>query len=290
MNIQDLGYLLGRLSKTGQVPAVGDFCELRKRAGLELDIEKGDTLLGGRFKNHKEVVKEIGTDELGQPTINGKKLLAFRIAKLMKKADPQNDATPNTSSNPLPDKAYKVNIPDPKVMKLWNSIKDLKKQAVYYPADVHAALMGPNPQRLYGKDYLNGELDEFHEALDAKDVKGVEEEKQDVMYAVQMLAYQLTKNNTPLVGADDKIKEFLHRPKVFESMFKEKNLPFNVDYLAGGSNYKKPAKIMAAFQLAGSPITEQEAGDLLARHGGLPKAALQNKPSQTNLLYKEIQW
>ena len=57
----------------------------KKQAAITLDIEKGDTLLGGRFKNIKTIVKDIGTDDLGQPTINGKKLLSFRIAKAMTK-------------------------------------------------------------------------------------------------------------------------------------------------------------------------------------------------------------
>lgn len=62
-----------------------------KQAAITLDIEKGDTLLGGRFKNHKTIVKDIGTDELGQPTINGMKLLSFRIAKKM----PEKEASMN---------------------------------------------------------------------------------------------------------------------------------------------------------------------------------------------------
>ena len=48
---------------------------------MKLDIKVGDVLLGGRFKNKRIIVKEIGTDELGQPTINGKPLLNFRIEK-----------------------------------------------------------------------------------------------------------------------------------------------------------------------------------------------------------------
>ena len=52
---------------------------------LELDLEKGDVILTGRFKNKRTVVKDIGTDDLGQPTINGMKLLTFRIEKLMPK-------------------------------------------------------------------------------------------------------------------------------------------------------------------------------------------------------------
>ena len=48
---------------------------------IKLDIKVGDILLGGKFKNKRIVVKEIGEDELGQPTINGKPLLKFRIEK-----------------------------------------------------------------------------------------------------------------------------------------------------------------------------------------------------------------
>jgi hypothetical protein len=48
---------------------------------MKLDIKVGDVLLGGKFKNKRIVVKEIGKDDLGQPTINGKPLLNFRIEK-----------------------------------------------------------------------------------------------------------------------------------------------------------------------------------------------------------------
>ena len=48
---------------------------------MKIEIKVGDVLLGGRFKNKRIIVKEIGTDELGQPTINGKPLLNFRIEK-----------------------------------------------------------------------------------------------------------------------------------------------------------------------------------------------------------------
>ena len=56
-----------------------------KASAITLDIEEGDTLLFGRYKNSPHVVKEIGTDEKGQPTVNGMKLLACRIKKNMDK-------------------------------------------------------------------------------------------------------------------------------------------------------------------------------------------------------------
>jgi len=55
------------------------------REAIELDLKKGDVILTGRFKNKRTVVKDIGKDDLGQPTINGMKALTFRIEKLMPK-------------------------------------------------------------------------------------------------------------------------------------------------------------------------------------------------------------
>ena len=55
------------------------------REAMELDLEVGDVILTGRFKNKRKVVKDIGKDNLGQPTINGMKALSFRIEKLMPK-------------------------------------------------------------------------------------------------------------------------------------------------------------------------------------------------------------
>jgi|TARA_R110000744_G_scaffold375482_4_gene488969 hypothetical protein len=50
---------------------------------MNLDIQIGDTILTGRFKNKRIVVKDFGVDDKGQPTINGRPILKFRIEKLM---------------------------------------------------------------------------------------------------------------------------------------------------------------------------------------------------------------
>ena len=52
---------------------------------MKIDLEKGDVILTGKFKNKRRIVKTIGTDDLGQPTINGKPALKFRIEKEMPK-------------------------------------------------------------------------------------------------------------------------------------------------------------------------------------------------------------
>ena len=48
---------------------------------ISLNVKVGDTLLMGKFKNKKVLVKDIGKDEWGMPTINGKKAVTFRIPK-----------------------------------------------------------------------------------------------------------------------------------------------------------------------------------------------------------------
>jgi len=52
---------------------------------LELDLDIGDVILTGKFKNKRKVVKDLGNDDLNQPTVNGMKVLNFRIEKLMPK-------------------------------------------------------------------------------------------------------------------------------------------------------------------------------------------------------------
>ena len=55
--------------------------ELTLSEMIKLDIKVGDTLMGGKFKNKKVVVKTIDTNEKGDVLINGKPLLRFRIIK-----------------------------------------------------------------------------------------------------------------------------------------------------------------------------------------------------------------
>jgi hypothetical protein len=59
--------------------------KLRKSAGMQpigedinIPIKVGDTVLGGKFKNKRIVVKSIGKNEKGDITINGRPLLKYR--------------------------------------------------------------------------------------------------------------------------------------------------------------------------------------------------------------------
>ena len=49
------------------------------REDINIPVKIGDTILTGRFKNKKTVVKSIDKDEHGMPSINGRKVVTFRI-------------------------------------------------------------------------------------------------------------------------------------------------------------------------------------------------------------------
>ena len=54
---------------------------IKKFEDIKIPINVGDTILGGRFKNKKTVVKKIGKNAKGDITVNGKPLLKYRLVK-----------------------------------------------------------------------------------------------------------------------------------------------------------------------------------------------------------------
>ena len=63
---------------------------------ITIPVKIGDTILVGKFKNKKIVVKDIGTDKHGMPTVNGRKATTFRIHKRVNIFDEEsiNEAIP----------------------------------------------------------------------------------------------------------------------------------------------------------------------------------------------------
>lgn len=47
--------------------------------GIYVPLKVGDIIYTGRFKNKKTIVKTIGVDEHGMPTVNGKRVITFRL-------------------------------------------------------------------------------------------------------------------------------------------------------------------------------------------------------------------
>ena len=59
---------------------------------IKIPIEIGDTVLGGKFKNKRIVVKSIGKNDKGDITINNKPLLKFRILPKEEALGPSDEA------------------------------------------------------------------------------------------------------------------------------------------------------------------------------------------------------
>lgn len=53
--------------------------------GIYIPLKVGDIIYTGRFRNKKTTVKTIGSDEYGMPTVNGKRVMNFRILPKEKK-------------------------------------------------------------------------------------------------------------------------------------------------------------------------------------------------------------
>jgi hypothetical protein len=53
---------------------------------VNISIKKGDIIYVGKFRNKRIEAEKFSTDEHGQPLVNGKKILACRIEKLMPKS------------------------------------------------------------------------------------------------------------------------------------------------------------------------------------------------------------
>jgi hypothetical protein len=80
---QRLFEVMTRLDKTFKPKLNEDFDEEKEfvvSEDINIDVEVGDTIMMGKFKNSPTIVKSIGKDEHGMPIINGKKVVTFRMA------------------------------------------------------------------------------------------------------------------------------------------------------------------------------------------------------------------
>ncbi len=96
---------------------------------IKLNVKVGDEILMGKFKNKKVVVKSIGKDEWGMPTINGKKAVTFRIPKKDLKENFPGGAGVGLS---LPG-GYINGAPNPKDVKKLKSKLDKDGSEEYQP-------------------------------------------------------------------------------------------------------------------------------------------------------------
>tara|TARA_Y100000034_G_scaffold118171_2_gene158563 strand:- start:544 stop:1518 length:975 start_codon:yes stop_codon:yes gene_type:complete len=142
---------------------------------ITIDIEVGDIVLGGKYKNKRMTVKEIGKDELGQPTVNGKPILKFRTEKHL----PDNKKSKKTLD------AEKEKLDEAKVSK--SVLKTLRA----WPKGWRG---GESPGKYYGN---------FKKSDWTADDKGYIEDKGRGFYVLSDLGREILAANPP----EEKVQE-----------------------------------------------------------------------------------
>ena len=192
---------------------------------ITMDVDKGDTVLMGKFKNKKTTVKDIGTDDHGMPTINGKKAATFRIPRgEEEKSNPQsvfNEVGPN-------DWHFKA------IMKMWDTANSFTRKKI-------GAVVCNDPKadkndvartlRNYGYKEVTHVTDKL--GLDEK--KNLNELTQGLFAGKIKIGGQPVEIEVELLGADNKTKEFITKIIHIDKKYQSK-LPI-------GSTFKIPARI-----------------------------------------------
>ena len=133
------------------------------------------------------------------------------------------------------------------------------RRTIEWSDDLLAEILG---DRRYDFSYVQEESLELAIEILRLDVGGIAEEYQDACYAVQMWLYPLLGLNLPVVHAKGSIRKFRKRIAVWKSIFDEFGVDFHVDYLKGGSNFARPAKVQAVLKEAGIEVSAGEADEI----------------------------
>jgi hypothetical protein len=191
---------------------------------INVDVDKGDTVLMGKFKNKKTTVKDIGTDDHGMPTINGKKATTFRIPRGEEKSNPQsvfNEVGPN-------DWHFKA------IMKMWDIAGSFgrKKIGVVVCNDPKA---DRNDVARKLRNYGYKEVTHVTDKLGLDEKKNLNELTQGLFAGKVKIGGQPVEIEVELLGVDNKTKEFITKVIHIDKKYQSK-LPI-------GSTFKIPARI-----------------------------------------------
>ena len=184
---------------------------------VNVDVDKGDEVLMGKFKNKKVTVKNIGTDSHGMPTINGKQATTFRIPR----GESVNEVGPN-------DWHFKA------IMKMWDSAGSFgrKKIGVIVCNDPKA---DRNDVARKLRNYGYKEVTYVTDKLGLDEKKNLNELTQGLFAGKVKIGGQPVDLEVELIGADNKTKEFITKVIHIDKKYQSK-LPI-------GSTFKIPARI-----------------------------------------------
>ena len=107
---------------------------------IELPVEIGDTILTGKWRNKKTIVKSIGKNEYGMPTINGKNVVNFKMVKEGNLVDLE------PQMNSLTEAQNKLGLKVPSnIQKLHKLFKKNGYKLYIVGGAVRDAILGKNP-------------------------------------------------------------------------------------------------------------------------------------------------
>ena len=142
---------------------------LKKFEDIKIPIKVGDTILGGRFKNKKTIVKKISKNDKGDITVNGKPLLKYRLVK--------------ESIESFEDDTMELLLP----------IRDMGMLLQILPGDGSAKWNGKEiagMARIFAPDRKNPGSDTYNFDSDSFDWKSIEADVQSyVSYMTEELGY-----------------------------------------------------------------------------------------------------
>ena len=139
---------------------------------IVLDVNIGDTVLVGKFKNKKIVVKSIGKDKHGMPTINGRKATTFRMGP---KSNLKYEVNERVDFHDMATEIVKKAGLKSKI-----KFKDTGKNKADYNVDTDTINIKPTSKL---KDFL---VTVFHEIDHAKDAKKMGKKKYKQEYEKEM--------------------------------------------------------------------------------------------------------
>ena len=139
---------------------------------IVLDVNIGDVILVGKFKNKKMTVKNISKDKHGMPTINGRKVVTFRMAP---KSNLKFEMNERVDFHEMASQIVKDAGLNSKI-----KFKDTGKNKADYNVDTDTINIKPTSKL---KDFL---VTVFHEIDHAKDAKKMGKTKYKKEYEMEM--------------------------------------------------------------------------------------------------------
>ena len=237
---------------------------------ITIPLEIGDVILAGRFKNKKITVKEIGSDEFGLPTVNGRGIMKIRIQKMM----PKKESLLRKLIREEIENLHERDITDPKIEKAIEDLAKLQEQLSAGLAQMEAL-----------KKQLN--------------ISGLEKQVGGVMNDIWGLFEEMKKDGDRLARTKNVIMTIQRDGAERETFSYEKALDFAMTQVNQDVQFKilnelkitqkfTRVKPGLAFSKTESIIRESKIGDFFLKIGNylkslLPKFQSQGKKIDANL-------